>query len=212
MPNGIEYDGEGYLLTGNQDGIYRIDLFEDTPIPIAITKDTFPWLIDIDGMFFNDDNTVLFVVMNGLISETSGFDAIIALTSDDSWSTADVVGVFRANCPDEYPTTATMVDQTLFVVCVDSFGPGPYQIRYSLQSIDSLSNTDVESDEDDTGAYVDKKDGLTNLEKGLIVCTVIIGIGMLIGVTFIMYKIVMAGENSTPLLSPFKRERMNSTL
>ena len=144
-PNGIELYGD-YLLVGCEDGIYRItiknkDVVKVTDISNAIT--------DIDGMYFDEKQEILYVVLLN--------DQIVALSSEDSWTTLDILYVFTAGCASGRPSTVTLAQSTLFTTCLGDM-VGPYEIRY-LKSVNDVvtngnsvygtSSTDGGDDDDD---------------------------------------------------------------
>lgn len=141
-------------MGGNQN-LIRINL-NDQSVNVLHPDNDYPL---IDGLIFNEDRTILYGVSNlygGAFKNT-----VSAYSSNDNWETADLLHIFRVNCPntDQSPATATFRGDAIFVICVNGFGSGPYEVRYNLDVSDKVtdgndiysisSNDDDEDDEDE---------------------------------------------------------------
>lgn len=127
--NGIEYVN-GVLLVGFRRGpaayIYKVPKNEPTRITrVDITNGG---LISLDGMVFDEAKDLLYVVSR----QSGGAGFVVALRSRDGWRTAQVMGTTEVTSDCRTPTTAAFVktgdNRGLWVVCVNGFGAGPYQI------------------------------------------------------------------------------------
>jgi hypothetical protein len=167
-PQGIEYYDDDVLIIACGDGLYRID--EDNPsISEKIVGTEF--LNSLDGIAFNEDQSILYVVINGAYTVNNepayGSNKIAALSSSDEWQTADVLYIFNANC-DMYPTfvpsAVTTKGGIIYVSCMsdDLTVQAPNTVKFIADAENKITNgnniygtnsEDAASDDGDTDDY-----------------------------------------------------------
>lgn len=164
LPNGIELYDDDYLLVGCADGIYRVKTGNKNVVKVLDTSNAVSY---VDGLFFDDDEEILYAVLTN--------DRIVALSSDDDWETMDVLYVFTAGCGNGIPATVTLADQTLFAVCLGT-GAGPYEVRY-LSAVNEVvtdgNNVYGELDANDDDDDSDRDDKLI---KHLRIAVIVLGL------------------------------------
>ena len=193
LPNGIEIVGDDYLLVGCNDGIYRINVGNRNKQKVT---DESRAIATVDGMFFDEDQEILYVVMKN--------DQIAAVSSSDHWVSLDVLYIFRAGCESGIPTTATIAQQTLFSACLKN-GASPYEIR-SMELVNSVvtdgnsvySDDDGDDDDDD-----DDDNRIKNLR---------IAVFVLIAFCLVLIVLVAAGANAMHNISIAKDARKSAAL
>lgn len=125
--NGIAYHADGYLIVASSanNGLFKVTL--DDPVEVTSVTLEQP-IVFPDGLLFAADGNL--VVVSGL----SGM--VLALSSDDDWASAAVVGTFMTQTDPQMgqaATTATMRDGEVYVLYT-SFNPtsppGVYQIGH----------------------------------------------------------------------------------
>lgn len=111
------------------------------------------------------------------------------MSSNDDWTTCDVLFIFRGNCPGGYMSTIAYTGENMFVLCTDYYKNGPYEIRGMNNSNYIVTNGNIiyKSNNDN------KKDGDNNNSKKHIVLilslSLTFGILGLICIVVIIYMI-----------------------
>lgn len=151
FPNGIVVYDDDYLLVGCSDGIYRVKIDKKEKVKVA---DASHAIGNVDGMFFGDDEDILYVVI--------GRNRIAAVSSKNDWETLDLLYIFNAGCGNDMPATITTAGSSLFALCLGADN-GPYEIRF-VEDVDDVVTdgngvygTNAEEDDEDDDDFDIKK-------------------------------------------------------
>jgi hypothetical protein len=114
-----------------------------------------------------------------------------------------VLYVFRSDCPEGYVATLAYSGSSLYAVCTDNFGSGPYDIRYinDVNDVvtdgndiydDNVDKQGNDSDDDDRDLPGGTVIGLSVAVAALSVVVIVLGVLFFVGAK----KTPMAGKDS----------------
>ena len=75
------------------------------------------------------------------------------MSSNDDWTTCDILFIFRGHCSGGYMSTIAYTGQDMSVLCTDYYKNGPYQIRTMNNSNNIITNGNViyQNDQNNNG-------------------------------------------------------------
>lgn len=202
-PNGIETYDDDYLIVACSLSLIRINIKDKTIVTITQSSTGLPGSItnSLDGIIFDDDQEILYgaSAYNGNYSTASeGADYVVALSSDDDWETVDVLYVFRTDCPNGYVSTLAYSGSSLYAMCTDNFGSGPYDVRFvnDVEYTVTDGNEIYSGKEDKDSDNDDDDDDMDAAVIGLSVAVAVLGV-----LTIVFGVLFCVGSKKAPMAS-----------
>ena len=126
--NGIVYHPDNYLIVGKYDEgkLFKIPLDN----PENFTEITLNSALNtVDGILLTDDDTIVLVSNN--LTGASFNETAYQIKTSDNWTTGSVTGTFT-NFEGTFPTTATSIDDTVYVI--DSYIDKLFTVDTSVET------------------------------------------------------------------------------
>lgn len=157
--------------------------------------------IQVDGMTFNSDKSILYAAKNG-INVGTRYNVILAVSSSDDWATMDLLYVFPAACTLGFPSAVVFGGNTLFVNC--GFGPGPYDIHFLDNADMAITDGNSIYGEEDSKTITknddDGDDGLAEMLQIVVIVLAVVCVVLIAALVVTLIRVSRQGKD-TPLLT-----------